>query len=401
MALSAQGFQRARPSTVTRRHVHATMQRLGILQIDSVNVFARSHYMPLFARLGAYDPAILDKLVFTERGPYTEFWAHEATFIPAADWPLWQFRMQRLREKYLQPWEQQHPDTVRWVRDELRARGPLRPGDIEEDAHRAARGPWWDWSAVKQTLECLFLAGEVAIAGRSGFQRRYALAEDVLGADAAAPPVPRDDAIRELTSRAMRAYGIATAADVADYYRIRDRGAVTQALRDLTDAGELSEVTVAGWTNRGGALPVWRHNAQSTPRAIDACAILSPFDPVVWFRDRAARLFGFDYRLEIYTPAPKRKYGYYSLPVLMDDQLIGRVDLKADRAASRLLVQSAWWEHEAHAVHAERLAAELRTAAAWQGLEHVSVGTWGDATDDIARALGPRGQVPRHTKTAG
>lgn len=401
MALSAQGFDRARPSAVTRRHVQSTLQRLGVLQIDSVNVFARSHYMPLLARLGAYDPGILDDLVFTRRSPYTEYWAHEATFIPVSDWNLWHFRMQAMREKYLEPWERDNADTVNWVRDELATRGPLRPADIEDDAHRAARGPWWDWSAVKQTLERLFLAGEVAIAGRTGFQRHYALAEDVIGNSASETPLARDDAIRELVARAMRAYGVATTADIADYYRIRDRAAVTIALQELTDAGELTPVTVEGWTSRQRVIPAWRYNAQRVPRSINTTAILSPFDPVVWFRDRASRLFDFDYRIEIYTPAPKRVYGYYSLPILIDDQIVGRVDLKAERAQSRMLVQSAWWEHEAHADHAGRVADELRLLAAWQGLEHFSVGTWGTAADDIAAALGRRAVVPRHAKTAG
>ena len=228
---------------------------------------------------------------------------------------------------------------------------------------------------------------EVAIAGRRGFERRYALAEQVIRHDVLASPVPRDDAIRELVRRAARAYGVATAADVADYWRIADRKAVTAALGELVDAGELHPVTVEGWSSGGRPAKAWLHADAVIPRRIDAAAILTPFDPVVWFRDRAERLFDFEYRIEIYTPAAQRRYGYYSLPVLIGDDLVGRVDLKADRAASTLRVQSAWWERSRPPDAADRLADELRLAARWQGLESISVARWGDAADDVADAL--------------
>lgn len=370
---------------------------MATLQIDSVNVFARSHYMPLFSRLGPYDTAALDRLLFARRAPYVEYWAHVASFIPAEDWSLFAFRMQAFREKYSSPgsWLTTHADTVAWVRRELAGRGPLRPAQIESDLSRGARGPWWDWGQVKQTLEHLWLSGEVAIAGRRGFERRYALTEDVIPAAVLANPVPRADAVRELVRRAARAYGVATASDLADYWRIRDRPAVLQAVGDLVDMGELSPVTVAGWAVGGRPARAWLHRDAVVPRETDVTALLTPFDPLVWFRDRAERLFDFSYRIEIYTPAAQRRYGYYSLPVVVGDDVVGRVDLKADRAASTLRVQSAWWEASRPPDAAERLAAELLRAARWQGLAHVSVSRWGDAVDDLARALPTAGRHER------
>lgn len=388
VALAAQGFAASRPSAPGTRQLNGALARMGVLQIDSVNVFSRSHYMPLFSRLGAYDTALLDRLLFVRRPPYVESWAHVAAFVPVADWALFQFRRDDLRAKYGDgEWMRQHAGILDWVRGELAARGPLRPAEIDHDAKQARRGPWWDWDVIKQSLERLFLFGEVAIAGRRGFERRYALAEHVIPAEVLADPVPRADAVRELVRRAARAYGVATASDLADYWRLRDRPAVAAAVADLVDAGELTPVTVEGWTSGGRPAPAWLHREARVPRRVDATAILTPFDPVVWFRDRAERLFDFEYRIEIYTPAPKRRFGYYSLPVLVGDDLVGRVDLKADRQASRLLVQSAWWEHGAPPHAAERLAAELRHAADWRGLETISVSSWGDAVDDLARAM--------------
>ncbi len=391
IALAAQGFARPRPAAVTTRQLNSAMRRMGTLQIDSVNVFARSHYMPLFSRLGAYDPADLDRLLFARRAPYVEYWAHVAAFIPAADWALFRFRMDDNRAKYgTDPdgWFRRHSDIVDWVLGELAERGPLRPAQLEHDARRSSRrGPWWDWDVVKNALEYLWLFGEVAIAGRQGFERRYALAEQVIPAAVLDSVIPRPDAIRELVARASAAYGVATASDLADYWRLRDRPAVHRAIAELQDAGVLQPVTVAGWTSAGRPAKAWLHRDAVLPRRVDAAALLTPFDPMVWFRDRAERLFDFAYRIEIYTPAPRRRYGYYSLPVLLGDDVVGRVDLKADRARSTLLVQSAWWEHGRPADAAERLATEVRTAAAWQRLESISVSRWGDAADDVAAAL--------------
>ena len=387
IALAAQGFDRARPAAVTPHSLHAVMRRIGVAQIDSVNVFSRSHYMPFFSRLGAYDTAQFDRLAFAEGSAYTEYWAHVATVVPRDDWALWGFRMREYAERG-HPWFTANTETVEWVRAELARRGPSRPADIEADAHRGARGPWWDWSATKRALEALFLRGEVAIAGRRGFERRYALASDVIPSHVRERHVERPDAVRELVSRAARSYGVATTADLADYYRLSVKETATAA-RELADEGDLIPVRVDGWGREA-----WLHRDARVPRRIDATALLTPFDPVVWFRDRGARVFDFDYRIEIYTPEPQRTFGYYCLPVLAGDEIVGRVDLKADRKASRLLVQAAWWERDGHEAHAERVADEIRLAASWQGLEAISVGRRGTASDDLAHVLG----APRHDR---
>jgi len=388
IALAAQGFARPRPQTVGTRQITGALHRMRTLQIDSVNVFSRSHYMPLFARLGAYDTGLLDKLAFSRRPTWVESWAHVASLVSVDDWPLLQFRRDALRDKYgHDAWAEANQPLLQWLRDELTARGPLRPAEIDHDARSGSRGSWWGWDDVKNGLERLWLFGEVAIAGRRGFERRYALASDVLPASALESTVPRQEAVSELIRRAAVAYGVATAADLADYWRIRDRPAVLAAVRDLVDAGELIPVQVDGWQAAGRPAKAWLHRDAARPRRVDAAAILTPFDPVVWFRDRAERLFDFDYRIEIYTPAPQRRFGYYSLPVIVGDDVVGRVDLKADRSSSALRVQSAWWEHGAPPDAADRVAAELIGAARWQGLERVTVSRWGDAADALAGAL--------------
>jgi len=399
MTLAAQGFSRRRPDAVSAHHLHRTMTRLGVLQIDSVNVFARSHYMPMFSRLGSYDPALLDRTVISRTTRYVEYLAHEATFMPVEDWALWRFRMQEWRERAERPggWGRVHARTLDWVRDELRARGPLRPADLRDDAPRE-RGSWWDWDEAKIALEHLWRCGEVAIAGRIGFERRYGLASQIIPDSIREVIVPRDAAVRELVRRAARSYGVATIADLNDYHRLRDQAGVRAAVADLVDAGELEPVSVRGWERGGRAIPAWRHRDAVLPRRIDRSALLTPFDPVVWFRDRALRVFDFDYRIEIYVPADRRRYGYYSLPMLVGDSVVGRVDLKADRLASTLRVQSAWWEQHARPrADAERVAEELVRAALWQGLERISVSGWGDAANDLAHALhGAETSVERH-----
>ncbi|QMU98705.1 winged helix-turn-helix domain-containing protein [Microbacterium esteraromaticum] len=399
MTLAAQGFSRRRPDAAAARHLHRAMGQLGVLQIDSVNVFARSHYMPMFSRLGAYDPAVLDRTFVSRTTHYVEYLAHEATFMPVADWAVWGFRMQDWRERAARPggWMHAHSRTLDWVRDELRTRGPLRPADLRDDAPRE-RGSWWDWDEAKIALEHLWRCGEVAIAGRVGFERRYGLAEQIIPAEVRDHVIPREDAVRELVRRAARSYGVATVADLNDYYRLRDQSAVRAAVSDLVDSGELEPVVVRGWDRGGRPIPAWRHRDAVLPRRIDRAALLTPFDPVVWFRDRALRVFDFDYRIEIYVPAEKRRYGYYSLPMLVGDRVVGRADLKADRASSTLRVQSAWWEaHARPAEDAARIADELVLAALWQGLERISVSGWGDAADALAHALhGADTAVERH-----
>lgn len=387
IALAAQGFGRPRAATVGTRQLNGLIDRINLLQIDSVNVFERSHYLPAFARLGSYDKTLLDNITMTPRAPHTEYWAHEAAFMRREDWPLFQWRMDAQRKRYTKPgtWFPQNLTTVDWLRAELAANGPLTAGEIEHDANTRT-GPWWGWSDVKRALELMFIFGEVAIAGRTRFQRRYALVDDVLPANILQTRIETPDAVRELIRRSAVAHGIGTAGDLGDYYRIQ-RAPALAAIRDLEDAGELIPVTVPGWERGGRPEKVWLHRDARLPRRIEATALLSPFDPVVWYRDRALRMFDFHYRIEIYTPAEKRIFGYYTLPLLIDDRVVGRVDLKSDRQAGVLRVQSAWSEPGAPAETVERLIPVLREAAAWQGLGDVTVADRGDLAPALALAL--------------
>jgi uncharacterized protein YcaQ len=394
VALAAQGFGRARPAAVGTRQLNALIDRINLLQIDSVNVFERSHYLPVFARLGPYQKALLDNLTFRPGAAHTEYWAHEAAFVRRDDWPLFGWRMVEYRDRYgtaEDSWYQSNRATVEWLRAELKANGPLAASEIEHDAN-VRRGPWWGWSDVKRALEYMFYFGEVAIAGRTRFQRRYALAEQVLPHDILNRRLEKPDAVLELIRRSARAHGIGTARDLADYYRIKNTPAM-EAIRRLEDEGELMPVTVQGWEKGRRAARAWLHRDARLPRRIDATALLSPFDPMVWERARAERMFGFRYRIEIYTPAPRRVYGYYVLPVLQDDRIVGRVDLKSDRRAGVLRVQAAWAEPDADHDTAERLAGLLHKTAAWQGLGGVEVAGRGTLADALASALAPAGRA--------
>lgn len=384
IALAAQGFGRPRPETVGTRQLNLLIERLGLLQIDSVNVFERSHYLPVFARLGSYDKTLLDKLTFARRGPYTEYLAHVATFIPTVDYPLFGWRRERLREKFgREAWVQGNRPMMDWLLNELREKGPL-PASRFEHEENVRKGPWWGWGDVKMGLEYLFTWGEVVSAGRTNFERTYALPEQVIPAPLLSMEIPQDVAIRELVRRGSRALGIGTVKDIADYYRlyIDDTKA---AIRDLMDAGELRRVTVPGWRS-----PAYLHAQARIPRRVESTALLSPFDPVVWERTRALTMFGFHYRIEIYTPAPKRIFGYYTLPVLVDEALVGRIDLKSDRQNGVLRVQSAWHEAGAPPGMEERLVPLLRETAAWQGLGDIQVRDRGDAARSLAAALGTK-----------
>lgn len=391
LALAAQGFGRAHPAAVGTRQLTAAIDRLQVLQLDSVNVFARSHYLPLFARLGAYDPADLDAVIFARRGRYTEYWAHEAAIIRRDDWPLWHWKREALRERFTlkSKWVRENTAMLDWLLLELASTGPMTVADVEHDVAKERRGPWWGWSDVKEGLEYLFAFGDTVSGGRRGFSRVYALPEQVGLAALHAIEVPRAEAQRELVLRSVRALGVGTVADIADYHRLKITP-TRDALRDLLAAGEVERVEVEGWGRDGRDGEGFVVPGVSIPRRIEATALLSPFDPVVWSRDRALRLFGFHYRIEIYTPAAKRQYGYYSLPVLVDDRLLGRIDLKSDRAAGVLRVQSAWVEPGASASElASRVAPVLRRAAAWQGLGEVLVAEplWGDAAAAVRAAL--------------
>ncbi|MCX7521857.1 winged helix DNA-binding domain-containing protein [Microbacterium sp. STN6] len=374
VALGAQGFGRPHPLAVGTRQLNTLIDRVGLLQIDSVNVFERSHYLPVFARLGAYDKTLLDRLTFTRKGRLIEYWAHEAAFIPVADWALMRWRMAAYRRAALadeNSWASANGAMLDWLRAELAAKGPLTAGDVEHDANRRT-GPWWGWSDVKVGLEVLFRWGEVVSAGRERFQRTYALAESILPRHVLELEIGEHDAVRELLLRSARAHGVGTLGDLADYYRIK-RQPARAAIQRLEEEGELVPVTVRGWERGDRAERAWLHAEARIPRRIDAAALLSPFDPVVWQRERALRTFGFHYRIEIYTPRPKRVFGYYVLPVLLDDRIVGRVDLKSDRQSGVLRVQAAWSEADAPADTAARLAALLLETAHWQGLEAVTV----------------------------
>lgn len=384
IALAAQGFGRAHPDAVGTRQLNLAIERIGLLQLDSVNVFERSHYLPVYARLGSYDKPLLDRLTFTQRGRYLEFWAHEAALIPREWWPLFRWRMEAYRHAaaHAESWASAHRDILDWLRAELAEKGPLAASAVEHDANIRS-GPWWGWSDVKTGLEVLFRWGEVVSAGRTRFERVYGLTEHLMPAELLEQEVPAHEAHKRLIEHAAHAHGVGTTSDLADYFRLKKID-VDGLLRELEDDGRVREVSVEGWKDRA-----WLHTEARIPRRIEATALLSPFDPVVWERKRAERVFDFHYRIEIYTPAPKRVFGYYSLPILLDDRIVGRIDLKSDRQAGVLRVQSAWHEPGAEPGHiAERLVPLLATTASWQGLDSVSVTEWGDLAPALAGELG-------------
>jgi uncharacterized protein YcaQ len=381
IALAAQGFGRATNATVGIRQLRSTLERLSVLQLDSVNVFERSHYLPLFARLGAYDKADLDRLTFGKKsGDYTEYWAHEAAVIPIEHWPLFRWRMESYRSiANGSDWMQTSDRHLAWVRAELEAKGPLAASQIEDDSRKGKSG-WWEWSDTKRALEYMFRVGDVVSAGRTRFERTYALPEQRIPAGVREREIAEPEAVRHLLALSAKAHGIGTLRDLADYYRIKQAPALA-AINELVDSGELVPVSVQGWKG-----PAWLHRDARIPRRIDAAALLSPFDPVVWERARAERIFGFHYRIEIYTPEPKRVFGYYSLPVLVDDQLVGRIDLKSDRQARVLRVQSAWREAHAPAGVEERIVPLLEATRIWQGLDSVEFAGRGDFSSELSSA---------------
>jgi uncharacterized protein YcaQ len=392
IALAAQGFGRPRPATVGTRQLNDTLHRLGVLQLDSVNVFERSHYLPLFARLGAYDKAGLDRLTFSKKARYIEYWAHVAALIPLESWPMWRWKMREYRDKWMTDethWVVGHTAMLDWLRAELAAKGPQQAGKLEHETGSKRRGGWWEWSEVKTGLEYLFFMGEVVSAGRTRFERTYALTEQVVPPELLAVEIEKHDAVRALLLTSVAAHGVGTVSDLADYFRLPQTYAAG-ILNELADEGALVPVAVQGWERGGRPLRAYLHPDARIPRRIEATALLSPFDPVVWERERALRLFDFHYRIEIYTPAHKRIYGYYTLPVLVDDRIVARIDLKSDRQNGILRVQSAWHEAGQPRGYEARVAAQLRQTAAWQGLGDIEVMARGDLADGLAAELGQR-----------
>ncbi len=395
MALAAQGFCDPRPGgRVDARHLRRVLDRVGILQLDSVNVFCRSHYMPLFSRLGPYPRATLDTLTAHTDGPVRretfEYWAHEASLLPVATQPLLRWRMARVDE---QAWggivrvAREHPELVQEVLALVTAQGPIRSSATGVARPARTSGQMWNWHPGKIALEYLFWSGQVTAARRVNFERLYDLTARVLPRDVASAPTPSEpDAQRELTRIAARALGVATEPDLGDYFRL-PRADSKARVAELVELGELEPIEVQGWRR-----PAYLWPSARRPRRVDARALLSPFDSLIWFRARTEQIFGFRYRIEIYTPAAKRVHGYYVLPFLLGDALVARVDLKSDRQAGVLRVQGAHLEagQDPRRVATE-LAAELVTTASWLGLDRVAVAARGDLAPELARAVAPLG----------
>jgi hypothetical protein len=395
IALAAQGFLpsqrgRRRPD---RRHLDSAIGSMQLLQIDSVNVLERSHYLPLFARLGDYRKSLIDDAVHgppRKRG-YFEYWAHEASILPHDIQPLLRWRMAEARKgvgmwKSLHRFSREKADFVQRVLDTVRAEGPLRVGDIEDGG--ASRGPWWGWKDAKIAMEWLFWIGEVTSATRVNFERRYDVPERVLPADVLAVPSPSpEDAHRELIRLSAASLGVATETDLRDYFRLSPAQARPR-IAELEEAGDLVPVAVEGWDR-----PAWLWRDHVRPARASCRALLSPFDPLVWFRPRGERLFDFTYRIEIYTPKEKRRYGYYVLPFLLGDRIAARVDLKSDRGSSRLLVRAAWKEKSIdEGATAAALADELWLMAGWLGFSDVTVEDKGDLARPLSGEVASRRQ---------
>ncbi len=383
LALGAQGMNDGRPTgRITRRHLHRVLDRVGLIQIDSVNVLVRSQELPLFARLGPHPRTLIDEAA--ARGELFEYGVHEASHVPTAHYHLHRWRMRTpQRWKPLSDLMEQRPSFVEDVYRFVADNGPIAAGDLQQRS--GPKGSWWDWDDGKVALEALFHEGRVSARRRpNDFARMYDITERVIPADVLArPAVPELEARKELLVLAAGHHGVATVADLADYHR--QKPAVCEPLiAELVEEGRLLPVAVEGWDRPAYVLPDVK-----VPRRVGARALLSPFDPIVWRRERAERLFGFHYRIEIYTPKAKRRYGYYVLPFLLGDELVGRVDLKADRAAGALMVQSAWGEPGIAEVEvADELYEELELMAGWLGLERVELAGPGDLSPALARVAG-------------
>ncbi|HWL96041.1 MAG TPA: crosslink repair DNA glycosylase YcaQ family protein [Nocardioidaceae bacterium] len=382
IALAAQGFLDKRHARPTLRTLMRTLDRTGVLQVDSVNVLQRAHYMPLYSRMGPYDVDLLRRA--SERRPrrLVEYWAHVQAFMPVELWPHMRHRMDHYRtQRGKWSFVDSDPELEDSLIAEVRDRGPSTARDLDDGLPRTKEHWGWNWSETRKVLDYLYLVGDLAISGRnSQFEVLYDLPERVVPAEVLALPTPSaDQAERELVRRAARSHGVATTKDLSDYYRMRVKPTAV-AVAELVEDGELVPVSVEGVRQ-----PAFLHRDARIPRAVPARALLSPFDPIVWERARTEALFDFHYRIEIYTPPAKRVHGYYVLPFLLRDRIVARVDLKADRTAGRLVVKAAWAEAAAPEDTAEELSAELRVLAGWLGLDDITV----EPRGDLAPALRP------------
>jgi uncharacterized protein YcaQ len=393
IALTAQGFLDPPHAPPTMRTLARTVVRTGVLQVDSVNVLQRAHYMPLYSRMGPYDVDLVRRASETRPRRMVEYWAHVQALMPVDLWPVMRHRMDSYRNQRHKWWGSVVTEelTVSLLA-EIADRGASTARDLDDGLPRAKENWGWNWSATRRALDYLFMVGDVAISGRnSQFEIRYDLPERVIPReliDAATPS--QDDARRELILRAARSHGVATARSLADYYRMwlqpgEGSMAAKGAIDDLVDEGELVPVSVEGWSR-----PAYLHRDARLPRRIGARSLLSPFDPVVWERERAEQLFDFHYRIEIYTPVEKRIHGYYVLPFLLGDEIVARVDLKADRKTGRLLAKGSYAEPGAPDETAGELAAELDRMAGWLGLDVVVVEPRGDLAPALIREIALR-----------
>ena len=383
IALAAQGFGAFdRPvAKVDVRHLRKIIDRVQAFQLDSVNVAVRAHYMPLFSRIGPYRRDLIDEVAYGRRELF-EYWGHQASLNAMGTFPLFGFRKENAR-----PWGNmkrilaEHPEYVEDIFLEIAERGPLSVGDLTDGGGRT--GPWWGYSDGKHALEWLFVKGRVTIARRTNFTRYYDLTERVIPSDVLAAPEPdEEESHRWLLRIGARALGIGTADDLAKYFELGNPKARPR-LKELVEAGELLEVDVEGWDKPG-----YLHADATRPRRLSATALFSPFDSMMWYRPRIERLWGFHYRIEIYVPEPKREFGYYVYPFMVDNELVGRVDLKADRKGGRLLAQGVFAEEGVdHARVAGRLADELRLMASWLELDAVVVGRKGNLASALRGAF--------------
>lgn len=372
------------------RQVQSVIDRIGLLQIDSVNVLARAHLLPLYSRLGPYDIGLLEKASSKRPRRLVEYWAHEASFVPPETHRLLRWRMDRADQDAWQTIRAagREPELLDQVLAEVERSGPATAAEIAaavDPDHMLEKKNWgWNWPPVKSALEYLFWSGRITAAGRSSqFERHYDLPQRVLPGHVHESETPgREDAIVGLVEISARAHGVGTARCLRDYFRLPARES-KQAIERLAGEGKLLPVEVEGFS-----APAWLHVEARRPRKIAARSLLAPFDPLIFERRRLEELFGFHYRIEIYTPKHKRKHGYYVLPFLLNEQIVGRVDLKSDRDGSRLLVQAAWVEPDAPSETAAELAAELRLMAHWLGLTAVVVVNRGDLAGELARELG-------------